>query len=105
MADAFRIEIDEQALKHAVGHADGVRGVLEAKTLEITNRANAMSSGFRTGRYYDRKESKLKGNTQPEYGGDVQMGRAGYIGLVHPLNYAAMKDTHLHNTLLKAGGQ
>lgn len=104
MADRFYVEIDESALKHAVNHADGVKGVLEAKTAEITGRANAMGAGFRTGRFYDRAERKLKGNTQPEYAGDVRRTGQGYVGLVHPKNYAAMKDTHLHNTLLKARG-
>ena len=105
MADVFRIEIDTQALEHAVNNADGMQGVLNAKVQEITARANAMGASFRTGRFYDREENKLKGNTQPEYAGDVQKRSRGYIGLVHPANYAAMKDTHLHNTLLKAGGQ
>lgn len=107
MANVWRIEIDEQALKHAVGHADGMRGVLDAKTQEIAGRANAMGAGFRTGLYYEKKHHPKPGvgNKQPEYAGDVQMGKYGYIGLVHPANYAALKDTYLHNTLLKAGGQ
>jgi hypothetical protein len=44
------------------------------------------------------------GGTQPAYVGDVRMGRRGYVGIVHPGNYAAMKDNYENNTLLKAKG-
>ena len=97
----LRVEIDQKALEHAVSFADGMRDALTTKTNELTSKANAMGAGFRTGRFYDRDAHELRGNTQPEYGGDVQKGNHGYIGLVHPKNYAAMKDCYLHNTLLK----
>lgn len=104
MAKRYKLTvvIDEAALKRAVGHGDGMQEVLGRKVNTITGRANALGMSFRTGRYYDRTTEELRGNTQPKYAGSVQLGKYGWVGLVHPANYAAMKDTHLHNTLLKA---
>ena len=104
MAKRYKLTvvIDEAALKKATSYSDGMREALSSKVDEITQRANSMSSGFRTGRYYDRQSNELRGNTQPKYGGSVKLGSYGWVGLVHPENYAAMKDTHDHNTLLKA---
>lgn len=98
------IVIDERALKNAVSFAEGVQGVLQDKTNEIVDRANSMSSGFRTKRTFNYAENKPVGGTQPQYGGDVQLHSNGYVGLVHPLNYAALKDSYENNTILKAGG-
>ena len=103
---SFRVEIDESALKNAVKNASGASSVLNQKANEIAERANAMGAGFRTCRFYDRKEHKLKGNTQPVYGAVPAMRTSnGWIALVHNENYAGYRDTLLHNTLLKAGGQ
>ena len=104
MADRLVIEIDAKALKDAVSYAEGVQGVLQEKTTELIDRANSMSSGFRTQRTYNYAEHRQVGGTQPQYGGDVQLHSNGYVGLVHPLNYAAMKDNYVNNTLLKARG-
>ena len=72
---------------------------------EIADRANAMSSGFRTGLFYRNHESPPVGNTQPQYGYKPAVNTAeGSVALVIEKNYAAMKDDHLHNTLLKARG-
>lgn len=104
MASKYKltVKIDEAALKRAVGHGDGMQQVLSSKVDEITNRANSMSAGFRTGLFYRDHKSPPVGNTQPKYGGSVQLGSKGWVGLVRPKNYAAMKDNHLHNTLLKS---
>lgn len=96
------VVIDQAALKKATSYGDGVREVLSGEVQQIAQRSNAMSAGFRTGRYYDRESNELRGNTQPKYGGSVKLGNYGWVGLVHPENYAAMKDNHEHNTLLKA---
>ena len=96
------IKIDEAALERAALRGEGMQEVLGRKVAHIAGVANAMSSGFRTGLYYRNHESPPVGNTQPKYGGDVKLGDYGWIGLVHPENYAAMKDNHEHNTLLKA---
>lgn len=101
----WRVEINDGAIKEAVKNADGAQGVLNQKANEIASRANAMGAGFRTGRFYDRKERKLKGNTQPIYGAVPAIRTSnGYIALVHNENYAGYRDSLLHNTLLKAGG-
>lgn len=104
MASRLVVEIDAKALKNVVNESDGTKAALEAATSEITGKANAMGASFRTERTYNYAQHKHVGGTQPEYAGDVQRGRQGYIGLVHPNNYAAMKDNLLHNTLLKARG-
>ena len=100
----IKVDISEQSLKHAVSFADGTKSALQKRTKEISDRANAMSSDFRTGYYHVDHKSPAVGGTQPEYGSDVQLGRNGYIGIVHPKNYAAMKDNYQNNTLLKAKG-
>ena len=98
------IELDAKALKRVVGNSDGTETALNSVVSEITGKANSMGASFRTERTYNWIEHKHVGGTQPEYAGDVQRGRQGFIGLVHPNNYAAMKDNYLHNTLLKARG-
>ena len=97
-----RFEIDEEKAKKAVSFSDGIRDALYTGVARITGRANAMSAGFRTGRFYSRDDHELRGNTQPKYAGSIMLGSYGWVGLVHPKNYAAMKDNHLHNTLLKS---
>ena len=99
-----KVDISQQKLDHAVKFAKGTESALRAKTDSITSRANAMSAGFRTGKYHRDHKSPAVGGTQPEYSGDVQLGRKGYVGIVHPANYAAMKDNYQNNTLLKAKG-
>lgn len=98
------VVIDEAKLQKAVSEAEGLFGPLSEATSEITAKANAMGAGFRTGVWHDPKTGEKKGDTEPEYTGDVIYGRRGYVGIVHPANYAAMKDNYEHNTLLKAKG-
>lgn len=103
---SMRVDVNDNAVNNAVKNAEGAAGLLNQKANEIAARANAMGAGFRTGRFYDREESKLKGNSQPIYGAVPAIRtRNGYIALVHNENYAGYRDTILHNTLLKAGGQ
>ena len=104
MADELTIKWDGNALGRAVGQDEGVR----ARITEMTNsrivQANALGSGYKTKRTTDRKTRKEVGGTVARYGGDVQMSKKSPkwpVGIVHPLNYAAMKDNMLHNTLLK----
>ena len=99
-----KVDISEQSLKHAVNFAEGTADALRKRSREIENIANSMSSGFRTGYYHRDHKSPAVGGTQPEYGSDVQLGKHGYVGIVHPKNYAAMKDNYQNNTLLKAKG-
>ena len=81
------------------------KAALTKHAKEIADRANAMSSGFRTGLYYRNHETPPVGNTQPQYGYKPAINTADRsVALVIEKNYAAMKDDHLHNTLLKARG-
>lgn len=103
-AASCSVELDLTALHQLAGNDNLVRGALDARTAQITARANALGSGFRTGHYHPDHRSPGVGGTQPSYVGDVRMGRKGYVGIVHPANYAAMKDNYENNTLLKAKG-
>lgn len=99
-----RVVIDQKALEDAAFKAAGTRAALGEATSRIASRANSLGSGFRTGTYHDHATGETRGDTQPAYSGDVRMGRKGWVGIVHPENYAAMKDTKENNTLLKAKG-
>lgn len=101
---SVKVDISQQSLEHAVGFAEGTAQALRSMTDGITGSANALSSGFRTGIYYVDHKAPHVGGTQPEYAGSVRLGRKGYVGIVHPANYAAMKDNYMNNTLLKAKG-
>lgn len=93
---------DDDALKEVVAKA--ARPAIEAKTGQITSAANAASAGFRTGYYHRDHKSPAVGGTQPRYTGDVEEHDGWPVGLVNTGNYAAMKDNHQNNTLLKARG-
>ena len=99
MAD---IEWDDDALVIAVsGSADQIRSITE----QTAARANALSSGYRTGLYYRDHKKPPVGDTQPVYSHDVKTYGKGYpVGIVYTGNYAAMKDNHENNTLLKSRG-
>lgn len=98
----LKIVVNEAKARHAINNAENLPQALEAKVGGIVGKANALGAGYRTGKYYRDHKSPPVGGTQPKYAGDVARGRDGYVGLVHPENYAAMKDNHLHNTLLKS---
>lgn len=98
------VVIDEARLQKAISEADGLEPILLNATEAIITRANNLSAGFRTGRWHDHDTGETKGDTPPIYEGDVIYGRRGYVGIVHPGNYSAMKDNYENNTLLKAKG-
>ena len=101
MDSTITVEIDEAALKDAANRDEVVLATLEQMTSEICSRANAYGASFETERTVVWATKEHVGGTQPEYGYNVRKGDMP-IGLVMPKNYAAMKDNHLHNTLLKA---
>ena len=103
MADV-RVVIDELALQRAVAEADGVEPLLLERAGEICSNANLMSTGDRTGIWHDHATGEVKGDTEPEYDYDVMRGRKGWVGIVYTANYAAQKNNHRYNTLLKAKG-
>lgn len=98
------VQWNDAALGRIVGKAPEVQAEVERCTKEIWQRANALSSGYRTGLYHRDHESPAVGNTQPAYDGDVELKRNAVVGIVHTANYAAMKDNAENNTLLKARG-
>lgn len=101
MADV-EIVIDGAKVKQAIANAETLDDKLLIAVNEIAAKANALGAGYRTGKYHPNHKSPGVGGTQPKYAGDVQRFRGGPVGIVHPKNYAAMKDNHLHNTMLKA---
>ena len=98
----LEIEIDGEKLIRAINDGEGTVAAIRAKTDAIAARANSMSAGFTTGRFYDRTEGKLKGGKQPHYGSDTRKMRSTVVGIVYTGNYAAKKENHEHNTLLKS---
>ena len=101
MAD-IEIRLDKQKLADVIQELPGTRDALEETGGGIAQRANAMSAGFRTKYFYDRKEGVRKGNKQPSYASDVEKRGKAMVALVYTANYAAQKDTYEHNTLLKS---
>lgn len=105
MADQLtNIKWNKQKLGHAIGTAPETKRGIEEKTRQICNRANDMSGGLRTAFFYDRKENKVKGDSEPEFGSSVQSGRHATYGIVYTANYAAMLANQKYNILLKAKG-
>lgn len=91
-------------LKEACTQSDGLVPVLKTKSKEIANKANSLSSGFRTQEVTRWETGERVGGTQPEYKSDAQIKRKGPVGIVYTNNYAARKDNMENNTLLKARG-
>lgn len=102
MASALSLVFDDAALKRLV--MDAARPVVAVQTQAVAARANAMGSGFRTGIYHREHRSPGVGNTQARYEGDTRDYGGVPVGIVHPANYAAMRDMYENNTLMKAMG-
>ena len=100
MADV-QFTIDRSKLRDVANSDVTVRMVGE-KTEQVASKANAMGAGYRTGFYHVGHKSPAVGGTQPVYKSDTQRRGKTIVGIVATGNYAAMKDNHLHNTLLKA---
>lgn len=97
---SVEVAINSGELEKAVKRAERLDMPLGEAVERITANANRLSSGFRTGVIH--RDGHAVGDTQPEYAGDVKRGKNGHVGLVHPANYAAMKDNYENNTLLKS---
>ena len=104
MADVVYVDIDESKLSKAITEADGVKDALREKSRDMASSANSMSASFETEQTVNWATGEHVGGTRPEYGYDVKHTNNGYVGIVMPKNYAAMKDNCEHNTLLKAKG-
>lgn len=99
-----RVDIDQKALEDAIANGEGLPDLLKAEVDKIVTRANSLSAGMRTARFYDRESGELRGDTEPEFQGNVKKFANGYIGIVYPANYAAHKANMTSNILLKAKG-
>ena len=104
MARGIIVEIDAEKAIRAVNASDGIESALAEKAAEIAAAANALGAGFETEQTVRWATGEHVGGTSPEYGSDVKRGAKGPVGIVMTRNYAAMKDNHENNTLLKAKG-
>lgn len=102
--DSVTVELDMDAFQRAVENAENLAPLLEARAASIAQTANAMGAGNPTQETVRWATGEHVGGTRPEYGHDVRAGRRGPVGIVMTRNYAAMKDNHENNTLLKAKG-
>lgn len=101
---SVEINWDKDALLRYARKAPETRAEIESVTQRIFGQASSMGSSFRTGLYHRDHKSPAVGNTPARYQSNVEMHNDGYVGMVMPANYAAMKDNFENNTLLKAIG-
>lgn len=99
---SVEVVVDKEKLYEAIQDAEGTPSTLQGYVDQIKGRANAMSSAYRTGIWHDPKTRERRGDTQPDYKGDVQKKGRTQVGLVYTGNYAAKKDNQENNTLLKS---
>lgn len=99
MADVD-FHIDKAKLENLAFSSESTRSLVSQETSRVRNNATALSAGFRTKRLSH--NNPPVGGTAPVWKSDVKKFRNKYVGIVVTGNYSAMKDNHLHNTLLKA---
>ena len=102
MGSGLTLMFYDEALRSVI--ADAARPYVVAETSAVLSRANQMGSAFRTGIYHRNHKSPGVGNTQARYASDVRDFGGMPVGIVHPANYAAMRDMYENNTLVKAVG-
>lgn len=103
------LDIDMNSVRRVVYGMPETMEVIEDATSDICDRANDMAAGYRTGIWHDPKTRERRGDTPAKYDKKAEPRRqsgpyAVPVGIVNPGNYAAMKDNHQNNTLLKALG-
>lgn len=98
------IYIDEKALENHMKHSPEVLAQMEAKAKAIADKANSLSSSFRTQVVRDWHTGETVGGTRPNYTYSAKHGYKQNVALAATNNYAARKDNMLNNTLLKAKG-
>lgn len=101
MADV-KVEVNMDSVEKAIYSSPGTKPALLKMGQGIARQANSIGAGYKTPRWHDHKTGEVKGGKSPEYGATA--GTRKCICIVHPENYAAMKDNYKHNTLLKASG-
>lgn len=95
--------IDKEKLWRLICKQDAIYQVIRSTTDAVADRANNLSAGFHTKKYHPDHKSPGVGGTQPVYRSNTQRPKGIVpVGLAYTGNYAAQKDNHLHNTLLKA---
>lgn len=111
MADATIKVVMDSNWEETIKTMPAVKAVVTKEAKSICDTANSLSSGFRSGTYYDKETKKTIGNTPAQYGSmnaKVYPDRNGAgntsVALVYTKNYAAQRDNLLHNTLTKAIG-
>lgn len=100
MAERLVVKIDDKKLWSTINEADGLPELLDTAVKAVVSNANQSSAGFRTEVIHI--DGRRVGGTQPEYGGDVAKKGRTTVGIVHPKNYAAIKDNYINNTMLKS---
>ena len=89
-----------------LGHLPQVKAAVTKEAQAIAARANSMGASFRTEEWENPETHEQLGGKAPKYAA-LKARDSAYVGcvaLVVEKNYAAIKDNHLHNTLLKAKG-
>lgn len=95
-----KVVIDDESVIRAINSSPGIKPALKKRGDAIASRANALGSGYVTPKWHDHETGETKGGKHPEY--EATLANRYAICFVHPVNYAAMKDNYLHNTMLKA---
>lgn len=101
MADV-EFHIDRAKLEKLAFNSESTAKLVNDVASQMASRANALGAGYRTPKWHDHVTGETKGGKQPEYESTPKKTRKGARAVVHPANYAAMKDNMEHNTLLKA---
>ena len=101
---SVRVDIDQKKLEDAVNFASGTAALLREDVAKRKAHANALAAGYKTPKWHDHTTGETKGGTQAAYGNGVKRGTKGHVGIVYTANYAAQKENHEHNTLLKVKG-
>ena len=101
MADV-EFHIDKEKLWRLICKQDATYQTIRSTTDAVANEANALSAGYRTGKYYRDHKAPAVGGTQPVYMSNTRRNPTVPVGIAYTGNYAAKKDNYAHNTLLKA---
>lgn len=100
MGSSLVVKIDDKKLWSTINDADDLPELIDTAVKAVISNANGLSSGFRTEVVHI--DGRRVGGTQPIYGGDVSKRGRSTVGIVHPKNYAAIKDNYINNTMLKS---
>ena len=102
MANAVRVEVNEERAWNLAIRSDGLYQMIRSEADKRAAQATAMAGGFKTGKYHRDHKSPAVGGTHAKYSSKTgrPLGKVP-VGMVHTGNYAAMKENMQHNTLAK----